>query len=93
MLPREMSLLLIEMVCVEEDFCVWVLLIPLAVVAAVGMSISCGDFRSPLGWTLVVELCVRDKEIKYGRGMLIYSSCDLLESIYATELCYLHLLF
>ena len=37
----------------------------------------------------MVGLCVRDKEIKYGRGMLIYSSCVLLESIYATELCYL----
>ena len=48
MLQREMSLLLIEMVRVEEDFCVWVLLILLAVVAAVGMSMGCGGFSSPL---------------------------------------------
>ena len=44
MLQRKMSLLLIEMVRVEEDLCVWALLIFLAVVAAVGMRMGCGGF-------------------------------------------------
>ena len=81
MLQREMSLLLLEMVRIEEDLEEWIKSGPW----------SGRGFTSPLidGAAWVVGLCVRDKEIKYGRGMLIYSSCVLLESIYATELCYL----